>query len=67
MSKSSASRHMPLREQRHGHHPHHIHALDKASARHLFARGHIDEKTHDRIVGHAERGMRRARKWRSGA
>lgn len=42
--------------------PHHMHALDKASATHLFKAGHIDSNTHDEIVRHAERGMRAARK-----
>ena len=41
--------------------PHHHHALTKASATHLFRAGHIDEATHDEIVKHAERGMKKAR------
>lgn len=42
--------------------PHHMHALTKGSATHLHREGHIDKKTHDEIVKHAERGMKSARK-----
>jgi hypothetical protein len=42
--------------------PHHMHALTKGSAKHLFNHGHIDRETHDEIVAHAEKGMRNARK-----
>jgi hypothetical protein len=44
------------------HKPHHMHALDKASAKHLLNAGHIDQDKHDEIVAHAERGMARARR-----
>jgi hypothetical protein len=37
--------------------PFHMHALVKASAKHLLNHGHIDKKTHQKIVAHAERGM----------
>jgi hypothetical protein len=37
--------------------PFHMHALVKASAKHLLNHGHIDAKTHAKIVKHAERGM----------
>ena len=37
--------------------PFHMHALVKASAKHLLNHGHIDKATHQKIVAHAERGM----------
>lgn len=46
--------------------PHHMHALDKASARTLHKAGYIDREKHDEIVKHAERGMKAARKERDG-
>lgn len=41
--------------------PHHIHALVKASAKHLFNQGHINHEQHREIVKHAEKGMKAAR------
>ena len=35
-----------------------MHALVKASATHLLNHGHIDAKTHSKIVAHADRGMK---------
>ena len=42
--------------------PHHIHALNKASAENLHRQGLIDDEKHAEIVRHAEAGMRRAKR-----
>jgi hypothetical protein len=41
--------------------PHHMHALTKASAKHLHAMGHIPASHRDQIIKSAERGMRAAK------
>jgi len=41
--------------------PHHMHALTKASAKHLHAMGHIPAAHRDKIIASAERGMRGAK------
>lgn len=55
---------MAKRDDDHDKHPHHMHALTKASATHLLNTGHIDRDQHREIVAHAERGMKAARKAR---
>jgi hypothetical protein len=42
--------------------PHHIHALNKASAENLHRQGLIDDATHGDIMRHAEAGMKRAKR-----
>lgn len=51
-----------MKKERHHGKPHHMHALTKGSATHLYRHGHINKKTHDEIVAEAERGMARAKK-----
>lgn len=41
--------------------PHHMHALTKASAKHLHAMGHIPASHRDKIIASAERGMKGAK------
>ena len=38
--------------------PFHLHALSKASAKHLHKAGHIKSDHYKKIVAHAERGMK---------
>lgn len=41
--------------------PHHMHALTKASAKHLHSMGHIPASKRDQIIKSADRGMKGAR------
>jgi hypothetical protein len=42
--------------------PFHMHALTKASAKHLHKHGHISKQKHNEIVKHADKNMDRLRK-----